>query len=96
VLLTGLLLHGLLSMLSHRKPNYLSRDGYAPSGLGLPTSITNQENGPKANLMEEANGPKANLMEEANGPKANLMEVFFSQMTLACVKPTKYQHTGLL
>ena len=43
VLLSGLPLHGFLSLLSYTIQHYLSRDGMAPTGLDSPIPIIYQE-----------------------------------------------------
>lgn len=47
MLLTGLARYNLLSLLSYTTQNHLLRSGTAPSGLGTPISIINQENAPQ-------------------------------------------------
>ena len=61
MLLIGLLAHSFFNLLSYRTQDHLPRDGTAHSGLGTPTSTTNQENVPQASLQLHLTGALSQL-----------------------------------
>lgn len=75
--LWGILLTGLLSLLSNTTNDHLPRTGTAHSSLGLTTSIINQKKNPLGLLTDQP--------DESNSTTV----VFSSWVTLICIKLTE-------